>query len=236
MLNVLFLGNSLMYYNDMPQIFASIATAAGKQVRVVSVTKGSATLSDFADESTVVGAQAISLLKNECWDVVVIEPSRRISPYETSVREAELASAKKLQELARTAGGEIVLYAVWGNNNGSVVEFHALTPTNMTRVATHPMSRKPHTDFLHAVCAEFAEALEGVRIAEVGYAFENSIARYPDVELYHTDQRHPSQNGSYLAACVIYGTIFGERVLGNRFSVGDFTQRLQVIADETICL
>ena len=121
MLNILFLGNSLMYYNDMPDLFAKIATANGKKVSVRSVTKGSATISDFTDERTEVGKQAIPLLKNNIWDYVIIEPSRRISPYENTVKEVELASAKKIQELAKAAGGDVLLYSVWGNNNGTVI-------------------------------------------------------------------------------------------------------------------
>ena len=58
MLNILFLGNSLMYYNDMPDLFAKIAQANGKKVNVQSVTKGSATISDFTDERTEVGKHA----------------------------------------------------------------------------------------------------------------------------------------------------------------------------------
>ena len=212
MLNVLFLGNSLMYYNDMPLLFERISASMGKKVNVKSVTKGSATISDFADERTEVGSQAIPLLKNNKWDYVIIEPSRRISPYENTVKEAELSSAKKIQELARAAGGEVLLYSVWGNNNGTVVEYKAVTPVNMPEVATHLMGRKPHTKFMHEVNLELAAALGDVKVALAGYAFENCIAKYPELNLYHSDERHPSPIGSYLAAAVIYATVFGEKV------------------------
>lgn len=221
MLNILFLGNSLMYYNDMPEIFAQIAKTNGKKVNVRSVTKGSATISDFADERTEVGAQAIPLLKENKWDLVIIEPSRRISPYENTVKEAELASAKKIQELARAAGGEVLLYSVWGNNNGNVVEYKAVSPINMAEIATHLMGRKPHTGFMHEVNLEIAAALGGVKVALVGYAFENCIAKYPDYNLYHTDERHPSPIGSYLAAAVIYATVFGENVEKIPWAIGN---------------
>ena len=46
--SVLFLGNSLMFFNDMPQMFEEMATIAGKGVVVDSVTQGSATISLFA--------------------------------------------------------------------------------------------------------------------------------------------------------------------------------------------
>lgn len=234
-LNILFLGNSLMYYNDMPDLFARIATANGKKVNVKSVTKGSATISDFTDERTEVGKQAIPLLKNNPWDLVIIEPSRRISPYENTVKEAELASAKKIQEIAKAAGGDVLLYSVWGNNNGNVVEYKAQNPTSMTEVATHLMGRKPHTAFMHEVNLEFAASL-GVKVALAGYAFENCIAKYPEFNLYHSDERHPSPIGSYLAAAVIYTTVFGEKaeMIPYTISAAPAAGVLEGIASDTV--
>ncbi len=218
-LNILFLGNSLMYYNDMPLIFESIALGTGKKVKVTSVTKGSATMSDFAAESTEVGAQAIPLLKNRKWDYLVIEPSRRISPYEETVKEAEFASAVKLKELADAAGAKVILYAVWGNNNGTVVEYKAASPTSISESGSHSMGRKAHTKFMEDVSAELSEKLGGVAVAHAGYAFENFIADHPTVNLYHTDDRHPSPDGSFLAACVIYATVFGESPAGTSYTM-----------------
>lgn len=234
-LNILFLGNSLMYYNDMPKLFAETAKANGKEVRVESVTKGSATVSDFADESTEVGARAIPLLKNNAWDIVVIEPSRRISPYEGSVKAAELSAARRLRELADASGGELLLYSVWGNDNGKVIEYRAITPTEMIKVAAHEMSRGAHTAFMHDVNAELAAALGGVKTAEAGYAFENCIARYA-YELYDADRRHPSPIGSYLAAAVIYATIYGEAVRVLPWAIENAPARgeLEGIANETV--
>ncbi len=234
MLNILFLGNSLMYYNDMPQIFADIATAAGYKVNVESVTKGSATISDFAELTTEVGRKAIPLLKEKKWDYVIIEPSRRISPYEDTVKAAEFASAKKIQELAHAAGGEVVLYSVWGNNNGSVTEYKANSPTNIVSVSNHSMGRRTHTKFMQEINAELAAALGGVKVALAGYAFENFIAKYPDVNLYHSDERHPSLDGSYLAACVIYSTLFEKSVIGNSMTAGTAPAKIQEIASETV--
>ncbi len=212
MINILFLGNSLMFYNDMPELFAQIAAANGKEVNVQSVTRGSATISDFVDERTIVGAQTIPLLKNNHWDLVVIEPSRRMSPFENTVREAELESAKKMQALAKAAGGDVLLYSVWGNNCGAAVEYKAHTPINVSEVATRPIDRKSHTKFMHEVNLGIAAALGGVKVALAGYAFENCIAKYPEFNLYDPDECHPSPIGSYLAAAAIYATAFGENV------------------------
>lgn len=212
MINILFFGNSLMFYNDMPELFARIAEANGKSVNVQSITRGSATVSDFTDESTVVGAKAIPLLRNNHWDFVIIEPSRRISPFENTVKEAELSSSVKMQELVEAAGGEVVLYSVWGNNCGNAVEYCAQSPISIHEVATRTIGRKTHTEFMHQVNLEIAEALGGVKVALAGYAFENCIAKYPEIELYDPDLCHPSLSGSWLAAAVIYTAVFGEPV------------------------
>lgn len=235
MLNILFLGNSLMYYNDMPNLFTRIALANGKKVNVQSVTKGSATISDFANLTTEVGAKAIPLLKSQSWDIVVIEPSRRITPYENTVREAELASAKAIQELAHAAGGEVLLYSVWGNNSGTVAEYRASSPTSMSKVTTHRIDRLTHTQFMQEVNLAFAAALGGVKIAPAGYAFENCIAKYT-YNLYHSDKVHPSPIGSYLAAAVIYATIYGEAVEEIPYLIDDAPNagELEGVANDTV--
>jgi hypothetical protein len=52
-------------------------------------------------------------------------------------------------------------------------------------------------------------AAEGeIRIAPVGEVW--SIANRSDYELYEADGSHPAQAGTYLAASVIYSTIFGQ--------------------------
>ena len=48
------------------------------------------------------------------------------------------------------------------------------------------------------------------RLAPVGTAFVAALERLPDLLLYRSDGAHPSMQGSYLAASVLYGAITGE--------------------------
>ena len=210
-MNVLFLGNSLIFYNDMPKLFEQLARAAGKDIFVDSVTKGSATISHFAAADDPLGIRAREMLAGRSWDYVIIEPSRRISPFEDSVLRAETQAAQVVRQLAAEAGAKILLYAVWGNNNGEVKEHIAEAPPRMPAVAVHPYPRREHTLFMHQVAHQIADVLGDAPIAEAGLAFERMLDIAGDTELYHTDLRHPSLAGSYLAACVIFCTIFGEK-------------------------
>lgn len=210
-LRVLFFGNSLMFFNDMPSLFKNLAEKSGKEIYVDSVTRGSATISDFANSTTDVGSQAYRKLQTQSWDYVIIEPSRRTTPYENTVFEAELAAAKVMQRLATNAGAEILLYCVWGNNDGTLTEYNATNPIAMVKGKVHyDYSRKDHVAFLRTVSERISQALGGVGIIDAGYAFENSIAEYPSINLYDTDERHPSLEGSYLAAATVYATIYGQ--------------------------
>ena len=168
-LNILFLGNSLMYYNDMPVMFECLAKADGRKVHVESITKGSASMNDFATPTTEVGGKLKTLLeKKPNWDYFVIEPSRRMSPAENTVLNAETAACLKLQEMAEAAGGKVVLYSVWGNNTGSAGVYSASsTSPSYSSNGNIQISRKAHTKFMHEANLKIAEALGGVQVAKV---------------------------------------------------------------------
>ena len=56
-----------------------------------------------------------------------------------------------------------------------------------------------------------------IPVAPAGLAFARSLSERPDLILYSQDG-HPTLYGTYLAACVLYSTIFGESPVGNLYS------------------
>jgi hypothetical protein len=60
-------------------------------------------------------------------------------------------------------------------------------------------------------------AFLGAKVAPAGTAFANSLRAKPDLQLYGADG-HPTMYGTYLAACVIYTTIFQHSPVGNPYS------------------
>lgn len=65
----------------------------------------------------------------------------------------------------------------------------------------------------------FADTTKSV-MAPAGEAWRKSIAQNPTLELYSSDQSHPSVEGSYLTACVFYETLFHKSVLSNTYTAG----------------
>ncbi|MFA9405289.1 MAG: hypothetical protein ACERKX_05685 [Anaerolineales bacterium] len=92
--------------------------------------------------------------------------------------------------------------------------------------------------------AHFDIGLElGVDIAPVGLAWKRAMEERPELDMYYKDKIHPSVYGHYLAASVVYATVFGESPVGLTYlpSEGfgiDMTEEeaafLQRIAWETV--
>jgi hypothetical protein len=65
---------------------------------------------------------------------------------------------------------------------------------------------------LKSVAQNIASSCGGT-VVYAGEAFEVCRKRHPEINLY-SDDRHPSQAGTYLAACVFYANIFGRTPVG----------------------
>lgn len=61
-MNILFIGNSYTYFNDMPATLEALAQAAGQDAKVFSVTKGGYTLASLASDDNEHGARVSAML------------------------------------------------------------------------------------------------------------------------------------------------------------------------------
>lgn len=74
-------------------------------------------------------------------------------------------------------------------------------------------------------------------VIPAGLAFARAIGKRPEVELYNADKRHPSLEGSYLAACTAFATLTRKSPVGNPYTAGlpsDVASFLQTMAWEAV--
>jgi hypothetical protein len=73
-------------------------------------------------------------------------------------------------------------------------------------------TRRGHQDDYSALERTYNRVVEqtGARLAPIGAAWRLCAAERPDITLL-LDDRHPTDAGSYLAACVLYDVIYGKR-------------------------
>lgn len=117
------------------------------------------------------------------WDVVVLQEYLPASPTHTA--EPFLEYATRFDEIARQSGARTVFYMTWPQGKGDWADLD---------------------DFIAA--QRQVEAELGARIAPVGVAMARAQAERPDLALLDSDEVHASWAGAYLAAAVIYATLF----------------------------
>ncbi|WP_248305114.1 hypothetical protein [Devosia sp. 1566] len=74
-------------------------------------------------------------------------------------------------------------------------------------------------------------------VIPAGLAFARSVAERPDITLYTADNRHPTMEGTYLAALTTYAAIFKKNPVGVTYTAGfepDVAEFLQTVAWETV--
>ncbi len=188
MKQILFIGNSHTYYNDMAQTtFAGLARKAGLEVNITTVTRGGYFLHKYADPEDLHGARLREVIQGQHYDYVVLQ-DQSLCP--VTEPEKFFRGVEGLHNLLKSQADRFVLYATWSRHPDSPdlqklgLSFHELT---------------------QQVDAAYCEAGSrvGARVAHVGLAFEDSYAP----ELFYPDMIHASPKGSALAARVILDTI-----------------------------
>ena len=200
-IKILFIGDSLTHYNEMPQIFAGLCQAAGYKVHAGRQTKGGTGIAMLRDDPAL--WQTVSKkISSDDWDIIVYQPNRN-NPVMTEFFPyypwKEYSAAKDLVELIKAAGAIPLQYSSFGVNKGYVTR----------EGCTKNMTRLEHTNLVTAYNAAVSEML-GSKTVYTGATFNSLLAKDASLGLYHTDNSHPSPAGSYLIAADFYTVIFGK--------------------------
>jgi len=117
------------------------------------------------------------------WDLVVLQ---ELSSYPVDEPEKMRAAATRLVTIIRQAGAEPILYMTWARQHIPEMQ-----------------------DGVTSTYRALGQALTA-RVAPVGSAWRKAMDASPELSLHTEDRNHANLLGSYLAACVIYATIFAE--------------------------
>ena len=211
---VLFLGNSYTYVNDLPAVFAELARSAGKNVETGMVASGGETLAEHA-----ASAESLGAIRGSRWQFVVLQEQSEIPSVEALRQNQMYPATRSLAEVIRAAGATPVLLETWAHRDG------------------WPDYRLDYAAMQSAIDQAYLALAGqlGVGVATAGEAWQAALGQDPTVALWQADGSHPSQAGTYLAACVLYARIFGATPVGIGDAAGlsgDLAHALQVIAAE----
>lgn len=105
-LSVLFIGNSLTYYNDLPGTIADVARDAGATIHVEMIAKPNYALIDHLTAS----GEAEAAIRRGGWDFVVLQQGPTTLPIN---RDSLVLWSQMFDPIIRGAGAVPALYMVW---------------------------------------------------------------------------------------------------------------------------
>lgn len=191
---VLFIGNSYTQVNDLPQLFLSIASSTGDHVFVDANMPGGAT---FQNHCTNTSATKI---QEGGWDFVVLQEQSQLPAFPISQVQTDcFPYAAQLNQMIETYNpcAETVFYMTWGRKYGDQANAASYPPLG---------TYEGMDSLLYERYMQMTQDNNAI-VAPVGRVWRYLRTNNPTIELYSSDNSHPSLEGSYAAACAIYTTI-----------------------------
>jgi hypothetical protein len=186
---VFFIGNSYTFVNDLPNTFAKLARSGGHKVEVGMAAQGGWTLAQHNGSP-----ETLRLLNSTKWNFVVLQEQSQIPSVEAARTQGMYPAARALVQKVNAIGAVPVFFITWAHRDG-------FPENGMTYE-----SMQNQINYGYTYIAQELHAMA----APVGLAWSIAVKEHPELSLWQDDGSHPTETGTYLAACVFYAVIFHE--------------------------
>jgi hypothetical protein len=214
---ILFIGNSYTSVNDLPATFISLAKSGGHRVETGMAAQGGWFLSDH-----VKSRETLNQISSQKWNFVVLQEQSQV-PASLQVRTTQMYPAiRTLVSKIVKNGAQPMLFITWAHRDG--------WPEN--GMHTYESMQIAIDEGYTKIGQELK-----TQMAPVGYAWQKMQQQSPQFNLWQEDGSHPSEQGTYLAACVFYTVIYRESPEGLTYKgnlSSEDSSLLQKIAADTV--
>jgi PKD repeat protein len=220
-ISVLFIGNSYLSVNNLPQMAQDLTESLGDHMLMDSKMNGGFTFQSHAFDATT-----YNKIHSKPWDFVVLqgqsqEPS---FPFD-QVSQQTLPYAQQISDsvYASNQCSQVNYYMTWGRQVGD--------PQWDSINTFDKMNTRLRNAYLRIADSTNAS------VSPVGVAWKYVRDNYPSINLYAGDGSHPSLEGSYLAACTFYSSLFQKSCVGASYTAGLNPQTcaiLQLVASSIV--
>lgn len=185
---ILFIGNS--YTGQIRGMLTQlVATSPYRDCQLDFIHPGGRTLEQhLASEATM------QKIREGKWDVVVLQDQ---SQTPAIFPDKFMQAAREIDRIIDAAEARTVFYETWGRRDGDKM--------NAQRFPTYEKMQQALSDAYARAARKY-----NAELAPVGQAWAWLRQQHPAIGsiLYHGDGSHPAAAGAYLAACVLYVTLF----------------------------
>lgn len=222
-INVLFIGNSLTYFYDMPQTVQRMLDETNPNIKIDQSTFPGQSLdghlSDIITSRTENGINTrkkeegekteteIKIAEKE-WDIIILQTGT-VSVLIPENRELITNKAiSEIKKLVSNANCKFILFKTWPSKN-EYPEQYCYSSRSIDKSIEKEKCCSPVLESLEQENKLINEAYDLVANendlikSENGNKFYEVRTKYPEIELYE-DESHPNKYGAFLNACVFY--------------------------------
>ncbi|WFB68900.1 PKD domain-containing protein [Chryseobacterium sp. WX] len=212
---VLFIGNSVTYFNDMPEIFKNIAASKGKNLSVTTHTPGGTGFVNHVDDASL-----YQKIRSKNYKYVIMQPGTAESAGHSYPVSVTAERGRKIRDSIRKYSpcSKIFLYEIpYGvpsaNEYNTYFAFQQKIKDSITKMSN----------------------LMQVEMVPAGESARHYYNSSQDLALHGSyNDIHPGPKGSYLVAATMYSAIFQDHVFPSTFYNGmpqNTAENFQNIAD-----
>jgi hypothetical protein len=187
---VFFIGNSYTTVNNLPEVFAKLSDSGGNKVETGVAAIGGWRLADAAASKDTRDG-----LASKKWDYVILQEQSQVPASTESRNMFMIPAVRELTGLIYPSGALPILFITWGHRDG----------WSENGLPDYASMQNAINDGYMGIARD-----KKITVAPVGYAWQAARSQYPLIDLWQADGSHPSQAGTYLAACVFYAIIFNQ--------------------------
>jgi len=214
---VLFIGNSYTYVNDLPTTFVNLARAGGHQTEVGMSAQAGWMLADHVKSS-----DTITKINSEKWNFVILQEQSEVPAFQQSRTQEMVPAARTLVSDIEAVNAKPIFFNTWAYRDGL------------------PANGMPDYESMQAQINNgyiiMSQAFNSP-VVPVGEAWQAVRNLYPQINLWQADGSHPTEEGTYLAACVFYADIFQQSPEGLSYQANlptETSHDLQKVATDTV--
>jgi hypothetical protein len=206
-LHVLFVGNSYTYTNDLPSLFLNLAASGGNRVVTAMSAPGGYTLEQHTTNPTT-----LDLIAQGGWDYVVLQEQSQYPTIPYYRLNSMYPSARWLDSMIVAHGERTAFFMTWGRKHGGqqvINGYYSYPFANFFEMQ----------DTLTAAYTEISQELAAT-LCPIGLCWARAVELDSTVDLWQADGSHPTLQGSYLATCSFYATLYGASPVGLPYTGG----------------
>jgi hypothetical protein len=249
-LNVLFIGNSFTFFNNMPGLFRNVASSSG----AIEPNVASSAVPSYSLENHLSDPATLSAIDNgysgshQPWDVVVIQECNWAAYAEqdewclSSFQTGALGLYDRIKLSSPNA--RIVFFENPAFNERYWVPDWPAAQIGPDSMAQQDSIRRSYANiaYAHIPANSVSERKSDTEIALCGDAWVRNYSCPTGILLHDADCRHPALAGSYLSSLVLYSKIYNAVPTGISYTGGldrqtaDYLQGMAVapvVNDET---